>query len=218
MLQGAIFDADGTLLDSMPIWRELGARYLRGKGLEPHAGLSDILYPMSLNESSLYLKKTYALPDSPEQITADILALIEAFYDSEVTLKPGVLGYLRFLRARHIPMIVASASDEGLLRRAFGRLGIEAFFQAILTCGALKVNKREATIYCRAAEALGTRPCDTAVFEDGLCGLISARAAGFITVAVRDESNARDWETMRATADYAPDDFEDPSLQTTLLR
>ena len=95
MLTGAIFDVDGTLLDSMHIWRGLGERYLRRKGITAEGGLADTLYPMSLEESSIYLKQRYSLTDSVEKIVSDTVAMIEEFYRDEVSLKPGVGSYLK---------------------------------------------------------------------------------------------------------------------------
>lgn len=213
MLKGAIFDADGTLLDSMPIWQELGQRYLTIHGITAEQGLSDILYAMSLEESSCYLKETYGLPDSVERITGEILALIRSFYMDEVTLKEGVTDYLRYLHERNIPMIVATSNDKALLHSAFVRLRIDRYFQDILTCSELNTNKREPMIYLKAAQKMGAHPQKTAVFEDVLYGIQSAKNGGFITVAVDDLSNQSETEQLRRTADYFIRDFSDPILQ-----
>lgn len=209
MLKGAIFDADGTLLDSMPIWHELGERYLKGRGIRAGAGLSEILYPMSLEEGSRYLKGAYGLSDSIEGITADMLELIRSFYLNEVTLKPGVAELLCALKARNIPMIVATSNDKALLHAAFSRLHIDDCFEDILTCSELNTNKREPMIYLEAAQRIGTLPKETAVFEDVLHGIEAAKMAGFITVAVEDDSNRTQAESLRRTADCLIADFTD---------
>lgn len=214
MLKGAIFDADGTLLDSMSIWQELGQRYLAIHGITAEQCLSDILYAMSLEESSRYLKETYGLPDSIKQISEEILGLIRSFYMDEVTLKDGVTDYLRYLRERNIPMIVATSNDKALLHSAFVRLQIDCFFQDILTCSEENTCKREPTIYLRAAQGIATPTGETAVFEDVLHGIQGAKKAGFITVAVADASNRLEREQLSCTADYFIRDFTDPILRT----
>lgn len=214
MLKGAIFDADGTLLDSMPIWQELGQRYLAIHGITAEQGLSDILYAMSLKESSRYLKGTYGLPDSVECITGKILAMLRYFYINEVALKEGVTDYLRYLYEQNIPMIVASSNDKAVLHRAFVRLQINGYFKDILTCSELNISKREPTIYLRAAQEIGTLPQETAVFEDVLHGIQAAKKTGFITVAIEDSSNSSEREQLSGTADYFIRDFTDPLLRT----
>lgn len=214
MLKGAIFDADGTLLDSMSIWQELGQRYLAIHGIIAEQGLSDILYAMSLEESRRYLKETYGLSDSVKQISEDILGLIRSFYIDEVTLKEGVADYLRYLHERNIPMIVATSNDKALLHSAFVRLQIDRYFQNILTCSEENTSKREPTIYLRATQEIGTLPQEIAVFEDVLHGIQGAKKAGFITVAVADASNCMEREQLSHTADYFIRDFTEPILRT----
>lgn len=214
MLKGAIFDADGTLLDSMPVWQDLGQRYLAKYGITAEQGLSDILYAMSMEESSRYLKETYGLPDTVQRITGEILALIRSFYIDEVTLKEGAADYLRYLHERNIPMIVATSNDKALLHSAFVRLQIDGYFQDILTCVEENTGKREPTIYLRAAQKIGTPAGETAVFEDVLHGIQAARQAGFVTVAVADASNCMEREQLSHTADYLIRDFTDPILRT----
>ena len=71
--KGAIFDADGTLLNSMYVWEELGERFLRGLNIEPEKNLSEVLSQMSLNESSIYLMNKYSLKMKPDEIIEGIL-------------------------------------------------------------------------------------------------------------------------------------------------
>ena len=214
MLTGAVFDVDGTLLDSMHIWRGLGERYLHRNGIAAEEGLADKLYPMSLEESSVYLRQRYRLTDSIEKILSDTVALIAEFYRDEVSLKPGVVSYLNELRQQGIPMAIATSGNREILAKALARLQIKDYFQHILTCSDYGVSKRESAIYVAAAEKLGSKPAQTLVFEDVLHGILSARSAGFVTVAIEDFSNERDRELIRNNSDYYIVDFTDPVLRT----
>ena len=212
MIEGIIFDVDGTLLDSMHIWGELGKRYLSFAGIEAKPGLAKILFPMSLDESSEYLKKEYNLPDSVEQITEDTIKILEDFYRYEAKPKEGVLAFIKRMQVKHIPMAVATSGDRRILDTALERLGISDCFTAILTCSDLKTNKRVPTIYLRAAELLGTKPEETAVFEDVLHAIQAAKSAGFITYAIEDRFSEQDRNEIKRTADFYLQDFSDPAL------
>lgn len=214
MLKGAIFDADGTLLNSMSIWHELGQRYLAKYDIKAEAGLSEILYSMSLEESSRYLKETYGLSDIVESISAEMIGMLRSFYLNEVSLKAGVVAYLRHLHERNIPMIVATSNDKALLHSVFVRFQIDGFFQDILSCCELNTNKRDSMIYLKAAQRIGTQPQETVVFEDVLHGIRSSKKAGFITVAVEDSSNSSEIMELSSAANYFIRDFTDPILMT----
>lgn len=216
MLKGVIFDADGTLLDSMHVWRELGRRYLEKHGIEAEKGLRDILYPMSLEESSRYLKDEYRLTDSRERICAEIIEMIRYFYLNEVRLKKGAFEFVKRLNEQNIPMAVASSNDKELLHGAFVRLCIDDCFKGIFTCDEPNENKHEPTVYLRAACAIGEEPEKIAVIEDTLYGVQTAKKAGFVTAAVDDESNRRETKQLYSTADYFIHDFTDPILITVM--
>ena len=212
MIKGIVFDVDGTLLDSMHIWGELGKRYLASVGIEAKPGLAKILFPMSLDESSEYLKNEYNLSDSVEQITEDTIKILSDFYRYEAAPKPGALAFVRKMQSRNIPMAIATSGDRRILDTALARLGVTDFFAGILTCSELKTNKRIPTIYLRAAELLGTVPEETAVFEDVLHAIQAAKSAGFITYAIEDEASIQDRDKIKEAADFYLRDFTDPAL------
>ena len=89
MICGVIFDLDGVLLDSMAIWNDLGARYLRGQGLVPEPGLNTILFSMSMEQGAAYLKRTFGLEKSEEEIIADLEQILRDYYCKEVPAKEG---------------------------------------------------------------------------------------------------------------------------------
>lgn len=212
MIKGIIFDVDGTLLDSMHIWGELGKRYLSYVGVEAKPGLAKILFPMSLDESSEYLKEEYQLSDSVEKITDDTVKILSDFYRYEATPKKGVVDFIKRMQSRNIPMVIATSGDRRILDTALERLGITECFSAVLTCSDLKTNKRVPTIYLHAAEILGTAPEETAVFEDILHAIKAAKSAGFITYAVEDDSSIQDREEIKVTADYYLQEFTNTIL------
>ena len=202
MIKGIIFDADGTLLDSMSFWDQIGTRYLKTKGIMAKPGLDKALYAMSLEDGCEYLKTQYGLSDTTGQISRDIIKIMESFYRSEAEAKPGVKEFLEQMQRKGIPMIVASSSDKAMIRLAFDKSGLTGYFADIITCSELNTDKSEPLIYLRCARIIGTEPRDTAVFEDVLHGIRTARAAGFVTVAVEDPSSADDKDEIISIADY----------------
>ena len=124
MIKSAIFDVDGTLLDSMKIWDNAGERYLSSVGKTAENGLSEKLCDMSLTEGAEYMKKQYALFFSTDEIVSGVLKIIEDFYFYEVGLKNGTKEILQFLESNNIKMIIATSSDKTHIKKAFERLGI----------------------------------------------------------------------------------------------
>ena len=97
MIRGAIFDLDGVLLDSMGIWNDLGARYLRSRNILPEPGLNRLLFSMSMEQGAAYLKEHYPLPQSAAEIRDGIARMLADFYFFEVPAKPGAAELLDFL-------------------------------------------------------------------------------------------------------------------------
>ena len=200
MIHGVIFDLDGVLLDSMGIWNDLGARYLRSLLVEPEPGLNQILFSMSMEQGAAYLKEHYRLPQSEGEIGSGIAKMLEDYYFHEVPAKPGAAELLRFLADRNIPMAAATSSPREHVTRALARLGLLPQLNAIFTTAEVGESKHTPAIYLRAAQALGTAPAETLVFEDSLYALKTAAAAGFPTVGVFDANGEADQAGLQAAA------------------
>ncbi len=212
MITGCIFDVDGTLLDSMSIWKDLGMRYLRSLGKEPETGLAKILWTMSMGEAADYMKKTYHLEKSEDQIIQDVLSIVEHFYREEVKEKPGACAFLQKMHRDGIPMAIVTTNEPELVEMALKRMGVYDCFSAVYTCRELHTSKREPLIYETAAKSIGSDPSATMVFEDVLHAVKTAKKAGFLVTAIADEDSRRDWEEIRAIADYFAEDYEDIKL------
>ncbi|MDR3263414.1 MAG: HAD family phosphatase [Clostridiales bacterium] len=188
-LRGAIFDLDGTLLDSMPIWDAAGINYLKGKGILPKKDLREKLRPLSITEAAGYLRTEYCISDDIALIIDGINKTTEDAYFFNAPLKSGIYELLKLFAERGVKMCIATATDRYLVEAALKRNGISDFFEAVLTCSELKTSKRNsADIYLKGLEVIGTNIHDTFVFEDALYAVKTAKKSGFKVVGVYDES------------------------------
>ncbi len=199
--QFCIFDMDGTLVDSMRYWKGLGRDYLESLGIHPDDSLLWMVEAMTMLEGAAYFMDTYHIPGPPQRIVDEMEAMMEEHYRRDVPLKPGVREYLERLRGRGCRLCVATATAEPLARQCLSRLGVDGFFDFILSCETVGVRKDRPDVFLEAARRLGAAPGETAVFEDALYAARTAREAGFYTVAVPEPSYAGDWPALSALAD-----------------
>ena len=206
MIRGVIFDVDGVLLNSMPVWENLGEIYLERLGIEAEKGLGETLFAMSLEEGADYLIENYGLKQTPGEIIAGLNRELQDFYGRKVPLKEGVRGYLEEFRDRKIPMAIATSGDRANAEAALKRLKVLSYFRAVFTCSEIGSSKSHPDIYYAAALQLDTDPSDTWVFEDALHAIRTAKKAGFRTAGVYDRASGRDLAQIRDTADiYLPE-------------
>lgn len=212
MIRGVIFDVDGVLLNSMPVWENLGEIYLERLGIEAEKGLGETLFAMSLEEGADYLIENYGLKQKPEEIIAGLNREVQDFYGRKVPLKEGVRGYLQEFRDRKIPMAIATSGDRANAEAALKRLKVLSYFRAVFTCSEIGSSKSQPDIYYAAALQLDTDPSDTWVFEDVLHAIRTAKKAGFRTAGVYDRASGRDLAQIRDTADIYLPEFKDFDL------
>lgn len=209
-LQSAIFDMDGTLLDSMHIWREIGPRMLRARGVEPAPDLGERLKPMTARQGAAYCKEAYGLPETVDEVYAQIEDQVKRFYENEVEAKSGVKKLLSLLRMEGVWMYVATATDRHLAEKALQHAGIRDYFRGLVTSAETGAGKDVSPeIYERAMRRLRSNKKDTVIFEDALHAIRTAKTAGFRVAAIYDPSAEEDQEEIRALADYYFRSFEE---------
>ena len=198
--KAAIFDMDGTLTDSMPVWDGVWAEFLRRRGIAPDPDITSKYKALTLLQAADYYRVNYGIAGTPEEICADVNALVREGY-GRVGLKPGVPGYLRRLRDRGVPMCVATNTARELVEYVMGRLRILEYFDFILPCAEFGSGKAKPDIFFECARRLGAAPGETCVFEDAPHALRTAHDAGFLTGAIWDSSYAADEPLLRSLAD-----------------
>jgi HAD superfamily hydrolase (TIGR01509 family) len=218
LIESAIFDVDGTLLDTMPTWHDCGARFLAKKGIEAEPGLGDKMFVMTPDTSAKYLINTYGIDDmSVDEVSRALMQDMEDFYFHEAQPKKGALELLEDMKSAGIPMAVATATDGYCIKAAFERLGMMEFFSGIFWCDDYHTTKAEPVIFNAAAEAMNAQPEATWVFEDGLYAVNTASEAGYRTVGVYDVISRKDWPAMQDAADISVrslEDFSDKYAET----
>lgn len=200
MIEGAIFDLDGTLLDSMGMWMNVIFDYLRTVERVPKPGLMDTLSTMSLAQAAEFCRQDYALPFSVEQIVAEILKQIEHFYTYDAKPMPHVQEFLQELAAQGVRMCVATASDHALIERALRRCGMAHYFSQILDCIEVGHGKDEPIIYRQSLTHLGTPKEKTVIFEDATHAIETAKRDGFLVASVYSPYE-QDPERVRTLSD-----------------
>lgn len=195
-----IFDMDGTILDSMPYWSNTAERYLEKLGITPEKDLGDKLMNKSLKHGAEYLRKTYSLNKTDDEIIRGIKDEIIDAYESKILPKNEAIHFLHELKARGIKTALATATDRNMFQPAFNRLGLSQYFDYILTCSECNTSKTSPDIYLKAAELMGSAPKNTWVFEDALYALRTAARAGFKTACIYDESSVESKKELQETS------------------
>lgn len=200
-MKAAIFDLDGTLLDSMPVWQNVGSDYLLARGLTPPEGLQEKLKTMSFRISAEYFVNEFPLDTTVEDLMAYWMNSVAHHYHTSIELKPYVVDYLQQLQAKDIKMCVATATDRRLAEAALDRLGILGYFSFVLTVDEVGKSKQFPDIFLEAARRLGCQPQECVVFEDSLHALITLRETGFTSWGVHDASAENELDRVQELSD-----------------
>ena len=200
-IKGAILDVDGVLLDSLGIWKDLGARYLAARGIEPEPGLGETLFSMSMGQGAEYLAMTYTLGETPAKIMDGLQGMLRDFYFYEVSPKEGAAELLSALDAAGVRMAAATSSPREHVTVALERNGLLPYVDRLLTNAEVGTSKHSPEIYDAAAEFLGFAKDETCVFEDSLYALKTAAQAGYRTVGVFDKNGEPDQRGLKESAE-----------------
>ncbi len=208
MIEGAIFDFDGTLFDSMAIWENIGENYLRTLGVEPEENLKKTFQNFSLYQAACYYREIYHITLSVQDIMDGVCAMVEKYYMETAQPKPGAIPFLEQLWKRGVKMCIATANDDALVTAVLSKWDLEKYFSTVLTCTSMGCGKDEPVIYREALRHLKTEKSATVVFEDAAHAIKTARQDGFPTAAVYDRYE-KDQAAVIQYADVYITDYRD---------
>ena len=209
MIKGAIFDIDGTLLDSMPIWENAGARYLATLGIKAKPDLKERLDALSMPEGALYMQKEYGLSVLTEDILEGVNQVVKDFYYNEAVMKPGAYALVKYLKKNDVKLIIATATDKEMARAALVRNGIWEDFNGMITCKEAGAGKTSPKVFKLARQKLDTKKEETWVFEDSLYAVKTATEAGFPVCSIYDAYSEGNAEEIRRLSDIYVNDFSE---------
>lgn len=212
----AVFDMDGTILDSMPMWHGVSDSYLSSHGVQLASSVWDDVKRLTETETALFFKEKFGIADPVGKICGEFESIIFDEYARSLELKDGAREVLETLNGMGVPCVLATATNRKCVEACLGRLGIAGLFREVLTCLDLGTSKHEPLIFQKAAEVCGASAGESVVFEDALHCVETAKNAGFGTCAVFDSSalekcsdGRSDWEHMEETADFVIKSWRD---------
>lgn len=216
MKKAAIFDLDGTLIDSMWVWADIDINYLEQFGFKPPSDLKAVIEGMSMRETAVYFKERFSIADTVEDIQEAWNLMAYDRYNKKVKLKPLVFDLLRILRSEGLALGIATSNSRILTEAVLASNGILNLFEVILTGEDVKNGKPDPEIYLTAAERLEVYPEDCIVFEDVLMGVLAGKNAGMSVCAVYDPWNDPQKQEIIRTADFYVNDYEEIATQQQL--
>ncbi|MBE6609001.1 MAG: HAD family phosphatase [Ruminococcaceae bacterium] len=192
-IDGAIFDMDGTLVDSLYVWdflwSELGRIYLGDDSFRPGKESDKTVRTMILDDAMEYIHKTCSIGNSGAELLETANDIILTFYKEKVELKKGAAELLGYLDERGVKMCVASATAPDLIEIALEHCKIKKYFSKIFSCREIGKGKESPDIYIAALNYLQTGAERTWVFEDSFVALDTVSKMGLHTVGIYDKNN-----------------------------
>ena len=209
-IKAVIFDLDGTLVDSMWMWKSIDMEYLAAKKVsipEDLEAFQDELEGMGFTETAKFFKERFQIEDSLEEIKETWLLMSREKYCHEVPLKPGALEFLKELMKRKISVGISSSNSRELIAEVLKAHNIEAYFDCITTCCEVPKSKPAPDVYLKTAQGLGAAPEDCLVFEDVPMGILAGKRAGMKVCAIEDAYSKKQERQKRELADWYVQDY-----------
>lgn len=201
-VEAVIFDLDGTLVDSMWLWKSIDLEYLARFNIELPMNLQKDIEGMSFTETAGYFKERFSIIDDIETIKADWNEMAKDYYLNRVTLKEKAFLFLEYLKSRNIKTGIATSNSKELVSMIIKRFDLEEYFDSIRTSCEVDRGKPHPDIYLKVANDLGVSPDKILVFEDVPMGIMAGKNAGMKVCAIYDEFSKAHQEEIRRMADY----------------
>ena len=200
--KAVIFDLDGTLVDSMWMWKDIDIEYLGKHGIDLPSDLQSKIEGMSFSETAIYFKDRFQLPDSLEEIKSEWNDMARDKYSNSVPLKEGVKEFLEYLTKQNIKTGIATSNSRELAELVLKKLGINDYFNSVRTSCEVDKGKPSPGIYLLVANDLGVMPEECLVFEDVIHGIMAGKNANMTVCAIYDDFSKAETEKKIELSDY----------------
>ena len=207
--KAVIFDLDGTLVDSMWMWKAIDQEYLGRFQISLPDNLQSEIEGMSFSETAHYFKERFQIPDSIEKIKKDWNEMAWEKYKNQVPLKKGVREFLELLKEKQILMAIATSNSRELVEMIIEVHGISPYFSTIITGCDVEKGKPAPDVYLKAAKMIQVSPEDCLVFEDIVAGIRAGKCAGMRVCAIEDCYSIPQKEKKQELADYYISTYEE---------
>ena len=195
-----IFDMDGTLLDSLSVWADSDREFITSFGISYDPKHSLAMKKMHFDSACEYLVKEFSLPFSAEETGKRILEIVEEHYINSVPFKEGAEEFLAAAYKAGVKMCVATSNKKTLAEASLNAKGIMEYMEFVITSDEVGGGKESPDIFLKAAEMLGAKPRETAVFEDSIHAVLSAKSAGFKVIGVYDKLCPEEFDEIEKSA------------------
>jgi len=197
-----IFDLDGTIIDSMPVWEKTTMEFMERQKVELPKDFDDNIKTMSLKKGTEYISQILGGKMTAEEVMEVYIDMVQDKYEHHIPLKEGAYEFLNKMYENGVRMSILTASEMKYIMPALKRLDVKKFFENVYTCSMLELGKDSPEVYVKAADVFGYDKKDTFVFEDALHAALSAKAAGFKVCGVYDKAEEETAELKKAADIY----------------
>ena len=209
-MKAAIFDMDGTLLDSMTKWRELNGVFVRGMGITPTEKQEADMMSMSGTMVVDYFRDEFGIDTNFDALCVEACKAMKPIYGAGVPHKPGAAAYLKRLRARGVKCVLATATPARLAMIGMNCAHLVSDMDYIFSTDMIGYDKSKTEFYDKLCGIIGVEKKDCVMFEDSLYAMRGAKNAGLLgVVGITDATNTRDREAIRACCDAVIDSFDE---------